>query len=144
MLFRDIIQDMKTKASTVKWRMKNYDNYKKKAREHGRQYYYRIRDELHLLLGDKCIKCGFTDRRALQIDHVNGGGNSRKLKNRSGQGKFRQVLQEVRSGSKEFQLLCSNCNMIKRTENEELRGHLIKSREDYIKGMVRKGYPKIP
>ena len=23
---------------------------------------------------NKCLKCGFSDRRALQIDHINGGG----------------------------------------------------------------------
>ena len=26
--------------------------------------------------GSKCVKCGFSDSRALQIDHVNGGGHA--------------------------------------------------------------------
>src|SRR3990172_4802494 len=32
------------------------------------------------LLGSRCVRCGFTDARALQIDHINGGG-SKELKN---------------------------------------------------------------
>ncbi|HEX9504140.1 MAG TPA: hypothetical protein VF974_07565 [Patescibacteria group bacterium] len=129
---------MKTKTSVYKWRINNYEEYKRKAREHDREYYYRIRNELYILLGDKCCKCGFKDRRAFQIDHVNGGGNSRKIRNRTGQGKIRHMLEHVRNGSKDYQLLCANCNVIKKWENHEIKGHITKTRKEFITGVLTK------
>ena len=64
-------------------------------------------------LGGKCIRCGFSDWRALQVDHVNGGGSHESTNSYEF---LSRVLQE---GAKEFQLLCANCNSIKRIENGE-------------------------
>ena len=45
-------------------------------------YWQEQRKEMIKLLGNTCIKCGFSDIRALQVDHINGGGsNERNLKN---------------------------------------------------------------
>ena len=71
------------------------------------------------LLGSKCIRCGFTDLRALQIDHVKGdGGDERRRLGRNGHQINKRVLAVNGEG---YQLLCANCNWIKRTENEEWR-----------------------
>lgn len=75
------------------------------------------RGELLALLGNKC-RCGFSDPRALQIDHVNGGGSRERV--RFSSGFYRRVLRLVKSGSAEYQLLCANCNSIKRYEHGEL------------------------
>jgi hypothetical protein len=40
-----------------------------------RRYRKLRRDKIIAYLGGKCIKCGFSDERALQIDHTNGGGS---------------------------------------------------------------------
>lgn len=79
------------------------------------------RHELLNALGDKCTRCGFNDWRALQIDHVNGGGlaDRRKLKGSRSYNEY--VLRQAQSGSKKYQLLCANCNWIKRHENHEVR-----------------------
>ncbi len=65
-------------------------------------------------LGGICCRCGFSDSRALQIDHVDGEGSE----DRRGiyRGKF---LNKVLAASTGYQLLCANCNWIKRFENEE-------------------------
>ena len=34
----------------------------------------KLKKEIFNLLGNKCIKCNFSDGRALQIDHIKGGG----------------------------------------------------------------------
>lgn len=67
-------------------------------------------------LGGKCVRCGFSDSRALQIDHVNGDGHKLWRKPRNASAYFKEVM-----GDKEgrFQLLCANCNWIKRAENNE-------------------------
>ena len=73
------------------------------------------------LLGAKCVKCGFSDVRALQIDHVNGGGmkESRRL------GGMYAVYKNVLLEPEKYQVLCANCNWIKRSENKEAIGRPI-------------------
>jgi len=77
-----------------------------------------IRYRLIELLGSKCIRCGFSDPRALQIDHVNGNG-AKDRKSKDSYTMYRRMIKEIQSGSKEYQLLCANCNWIKRQERRE-------------------------
>lgn len=71
-------------------------------------------------LGGKCIQCGFDDKRALQIDHIDGGG-SKERKERNFKGSFnKHVLQSFLKGENKYQLLCANCNWIKRSVNNEM------------------------
>lgn len=64
-----------------------------------------------------CVKCGFGDIRALHIDHKNGGGNKNRDKNRSQNGRLKEVMADPSL----FQILCANCNYIKRIENNEIK-----------------------
>jgi len=74
-------------------------------------------------LGGKCVKCGFSDTRALQIDHVSGGGKQ-ELSTLKGGKYYKQVIKDQTG---KYQLLCANCNWIKRIENGEV-GSYLKSR----------------
>lgn len=65
-------------------------------------------------LGGKCVHCGFADPRALQIDHIHGGGRQDIRKNGHGWRFYRRVI-STPDGT--YQLLCANCNWIKRTES---------------------------
>lgn len=67
-------------------------------------------------LGSECCRCGFKDWRALQVDHVNGGGVAERKSARSSYALWRLVLAD-KTGK--YQLLCANCNWIKRYENGE-------------------------
>ena len=67
--------------------------------------------------GSICCNCGFSDHRALQLDHVNGGGG-REVKELGSRGVYRKALKDTEGL---YQLLCANCNWIKRFEN--LEGH---------------------
>lgn len=69
-------------------------------------------------LGQCCVRCGFSDVRALQIDHVNGGGNAERYSLGSPNKLYRKILI---NGADGYQLLCANCNWIKRHENQEYR-----------------------
>lgn len=60
---------------------------------------------------------GCTDIRCLQIDHVNGGGN-KEIKQLSFSVRLRKILDDTEGV---YQLLCSNCNWIKRTTNNEIK-----------------------
>ncbi len=81
---------------------------------------YKARQAVLDKFGRVCNKCGFTDERALQIDHVHGGGRAErngKRQTTTVMAFLRRVLAD-RDG--EFQLLCANCNWIKRDENNEV------------------------
>lgn len=66
-----------------------------------------------------CGRCGFSDSRALQIDHIDGcGAASRKQRQHT-----RLYLDIVRGrNTVPVQVLCANCNWIKRHENNEALG----------------------
>jgi len=77
-------------------------------------------------LGGKCTQCGFDDARALQFDHVNSDGKEdRKL------GPGQRYMKILRDTGDNFQLLCANCNWIKKFEKKEVgrrwpKGHVPK------------------
>jgi hypothetical protein len=69
-------------------------------------------------LGGVCIKCGFNDWRALQVDHVNGGGVAERKALGNWQ-YYGRLLSFIKESPNKYQLLCANCNWIKRWENQE-------------------------
>lgn len=81
-------------------------------------YSYHRFKAYEVLGGPKCSKCGFADHRALQIDHIaNDGAVRRKLTKEAGLKLYRQVIATNGAG---FQVLCANCNWIKKAEHEGL------------------------
>lgn len=81
-----------------------------------RKYTRDLRQKVLTHLGRKCVRCSFSDERALQVDHINGGGNKQRKTLR-----WREMYREVLNSEpgKKYQLLCANCNWIKREENKE-------------------------
>jgi len=88
---------------------------------------YRLK--ILILLGNKCIKCGYDeDVRGLCIDHINGGGKEERgqkngsRKTHSSQTYYYRILEKILAGSKDYQCLCATCNQIKEEENRESKG----------------------
>jgi hypothetical protein len=77
--------------------------------------------KLIVILGGKvCKKCGYDeDERALQIDHINGGGVKERRKGYTYQ-VFKKYVDNPELAKKTLQVLCANCNQIKKFENKEL------------------------
>ena len=97
---------------------KNALQIKKKRNER----YAERKKEILAFLGDKCKHCGIDDIRVLQIDHINGGGRKEiELSNSRGylHFYFKQLKQDEGAFLKKYQLLCANCNWIKRVEKGE-------------------------
>ena len=65
-----------------------------------------------------CCRCGFGDIRALSIDHINGGGNQHRVETGRGNSFWRWLKKNNYPSG--FQILCMNCQFIKRYENKEL------------------------
>lgn len=68
-------------------------------------------------------------RRALQIDHVNGGGLHDPHK-KTGEKYFAHVVASARSGI--YDCLCASCNWIKRHENNEVGVPPNKGKSKYL------------
>ena len=99
------------------YREKNREHIREMSRQPSRKSYHKLRNSAIESLGGVCSKCGFSDSRALQVDHINGGG-TKELRSKSPSEFLHRVLE---IGSIEYQLLCANCNWIKRSENGENR-----------------------
>lgn len=98
----------------------NRIKFRDKNRERNRLLNISRRKIILAILGDKCVKCGYdSDYRALQIDHVNGNGYLER-KNMSHSWSFKFWIKALRERRDEYQILCANCNWIKRIENREI------------------------
>lgn len=101
-------------------RMEYRKNYREARKEYEKIFRQQKKSELFDTMGGKCSRCGFSDYRALQIDHINGdGAKDKELKISNGNPYFKKVLDSFVKKEGRYQLLCSNCNWIKRFENNE-------------------------
>ena len=111
-------KEKKYKSSSI-WRKNN----REKVNGYQKKKLAKIRQEVIIFLGGKCVKCGFNDWRALQIDHKKGGGLQHR-KNYKGQDLYYIFYKEVmKDKTGKYQLLCANCNWIKKYERNENSGH---------------------
>jgi len=77
-----------------------------------------LKEQIFDKLGHACSRCGFSDKRALQIDHVFGGGNQEHAEIKNSDKFMKKVLADAEGL---YQILCANCNWIKRMEKLEHR-----------------------
>lgn len=118
------------KAKRRKWLKRNRTRLVSKKREYNAEHrdeinakqrdsgdYRKLREQIFDLLGRQCRNCDFADVRALQFDHLNGDGAEHR-KVRSGTANLKWILENL----EQMQVLCCNCNWIKRVENNEIGG----------------------
>lgn len=98
----------------------NYRKYRKRCIRESIRYSQKLKVKIFDILGKKCKECGFKDIRALQIDHIDGGGSKERAV-LNGRTRNRMILLNLLNGSKNYQILCANCNWIKRYKNKEYK-----------------------
>ncbi len=86
--------------------------------DNSRNWRRKLRHRVLDHFGSKCVRCGFSDWRTLQIDHINGGGRKALLNDRPSPVRYHLDLLNAEPGL-HYQLLCANCNQIKKYENKE-------------------------
>lgn len=100
---------------TIKVRHKKYyDSNRKIVREKATQQRDKFRKAIIENYGSACAFCSFSDERALQLDHINGDG----FKEKKDATYYKKHAQEP--DRKRYQLLCANCNWIKRYEDDRI------------------------
>lgn len=95
------------------------ENHREKTRREGRERERirreRTKSDLLNAAGGKCAVCGFSDTRALHIDHVQNDGATEEKRFRLNSVKYqRYVMGALHLGK--YQILCANCNHIKEWE----------------------------
>ena len=127
---RERYQNDKEYAESIKEKANDYyDENRHEIIEKNNKYSKSHRKEINLLRkntynnyknilfeilgGKRCVKCGYAkDTRALQIDHINGGGR----KDRGSKDMLvmlRRYVKNPEQAKKQLQILCANCNVIK-------------------------------
>ena len=107
------------RKATQKWRDKNRLEFRMSCSKSK----YDIRMRLINLLGGECVRCGFRDVKALQFDHINGGGSKIRSIGGGHYTIWRNYLKDPVKANLEIQILCANCNWIKRYDKKEVRKH---------------------
>jgi len=113
--YKKIKQKYENKKETKIIRKRNHKTYR-----------MRLREKMFELLGKKCsnphcLIIGMcVDMRCLQIDHVNGNG-SKEQKKMGLHGMYRYYVNHPDLAKQKLQVLCANCNWIKRFERNEVR-----------------------
>lgn len=111
---------------SANFRKNHPERIKKWQKENGYTYSvsYRLENKIKVLKAYSkdptrpgCVICGFDDFRALQIDHIDGGG-SKHYKELGGKDLYVWLRQQEYPHG--FQVLCANCNWIKRFTNNEM------------------------
>jgi len=112
------------------WREKNREHLRLQAKDYWKENRSKLiaqrkesRRQIRKLalkkLGGKCVICGETDWRCLQIDHIHGGGTKERKKLDSRQICNKILKMSLEEVKKTYQLLCANHNFIKRYEKME-------------------------
>lgn len=92
-----------------------------------REYTKKTKEKIFKILGRVCVKCGFDNPLALQVDHVFGDGFKSRKKFKSGYRgiSINQKLYAIQKSRERFQILCANCHQIKTFESKEHFKHRI-------------------
>lgn len=105
-------------------RRRQYETNWHEERAYQKEKMSRVKARLFDILGRKCSnpKClvlgGCTDVRCLQFDHINGGG-TKEIREMGNSQMYRYYADHPEEAKKRIQILCANCNWIKRHENKE-------------------------
>ena len=112
----------KARVRAHKWYLRTVDDRRANNRIRNRDKYQNLREAIIQKYGAQCNQCGINDHRVLQVDHINGGGRKELRTYQKGgstysYGYYKAVLKD---NTDKYQLLCSNCNWIKRHTNNEV------------------------
>ena len=132
----------KSRARQAAWYARNIDEARRKKRENMKRYRsenpekyreqsrrakYRLREKLAEVFGRLCVICGFSDTRALTLDHIlnNGAEERREIGER---GVYYRALKPKHQH--EYRVLCMNCQFITRHDGGRQNQHQKKLHDD--------------
>jgi len=103
---------VKNREKFLKRRREKYRENPEKFHKQNRGRTSKLHHEAVVVLGGVCVYCGITDIRVLQIDHIHNNGMEERRKTSNTQ-IYRKIIKDPNS-RENYQILCANCNWIKR------------------------------
>jgi len=100
------------------WKIRNPKRCQWLARRREQELRMKV---FNLLGGYKCVQCGFDDFRALQLDHINGSGSKDRNNFSHVRVFYKYYIDNPELAKRTLQVLCANCNWIKREKLGENR-----------------------
>lgn len=97
------------------WNLKNKD----KVYEINQKHKQKTKKIIFWYLGYRCSECGFSDTRALQLDHIKSNGSEERKRFASHTSYYQFYYNKPQMVFDNLRLLCANCNWIKAVENKE-------------------------
>lgn len=94
-------------------RMAEKDN----PNRYSRARHDKLRHEVFTKLGGKCVACGVSDYRVLQLNHINGGGHRQREERKLVGDKLLLAILKGTIDNALFDVRCANCNMLHAREN---------------------------
>lgn len=94
--------------------LKKYKNNRELCLERQKKWRDRLREEVLLLVGGKnykCENCGCDDKRLLEINHINGGGNKELQKGKKSMRFYLSIARKQRK-TNDLNILCKVCNAL--------------------------------
>lgn len=88
----------------------------RRAKQH--RYYQKLKQDIFDHYGRKCAHCPIDDLRVLTIDHINGGGTKHRKTFKSPATFYTWLRRN--NFPKGYQILCMNCQWLKRLTNNEI------------------------
>ena len=101
----------RVKKKSREWQRKKWKEQPEKARQYQNEYRKKVRENLIIAYGGKCVCCGETEMKFLALDHINNDGNKQRKEIGSG---IQMYLYIKRNMPKDIQVLCHNCNIAKK------------------------------
>jgi RNase P subunit RPR2 len=113
----------------ARWRAKHPEEWRRRMLISMKKYRQKLRKQVFSILGERCNMCGFFHPFAMQIDHIRGHG-AQDRRRRTPDDISRFIVSNPEEAKKEFQLLCANCNQIKRLSTKQERGGVGRKRNE--------------
>jgi hypothetical protein len=102
------------KAAQLRCKLKNPERWRESTQRRNKRSYARLKRMIFEKLGNMCKRCGIEDVRVLCVDHVYGGGRKERRSVRTHYQVWKRALLDTEG---RYQILCHNCNWIKKSEN---------------------------
>ena len=109
---------------------KRYNEYSLNFYYKNKPYYYEKSHAVYnlnksllydILGGAKCVECGYNNPLGLQFDHINSDGSKDRKEIGAGRTLILYYARHPQEARLKLQVLCANCNQVKRHTNNEFR-----------------------
>jgi len=107
---------VKAKEYNLRWTREYQKTHQEVCQTRNQKSRVKLRNEVLIAYGSKCVCCGETELKFLAIDHINGNGNQHRKEVCPNGSLYAWIRKN--NYPNDFQILCHNCNQSKGSYGE--------------------------